>query len=104
MSIFGFNSITATVETAHGGFLNFSQNYFPGWRAYINGESADVEFVNALIMGVYVYPGTHDIKFTFMSTALVNGAIITGIGIVACVAIFAIAPYIKRRRHLTIPS
>ena len=97
------NSITSVVHSEYGGFLNFSQSYYPGWRVYINGQRAELEMVNALIMGVYVPPGTHEIKFSFVSMSFILGAIITCLGIVSCVIIFGvIEPRRERRKSLSI--
>lgn len=53
-------------------FLVFSQNYIPGWRAWINKEEADIFRVNSVFMGIFVPPGEHDIKFEFKYSDLLN--------------------------------
>jgi len=92
------NTITGIVESKKGNFVNFSQNYFPGWRVYIDGKRAELKLVNALIMGVYVPPGIHKIKFSFVSISFILGAIITCLSVVGCITVFGIIPYYKRKK------
>jgi hypothetical protein len=92
---FNFNSIAATVTTTDGGFLNFSQNYFPGWRVYINGSRTELKFVNSLIMGVYVPPGMHSVEFRFVNEGFIIGSIVTGGAIIICVLVFSVLPRLK---------
>ncbi|MDR1220020.1 MAG: YfhO family protein [Treponema sp.] len=93
------NAITATVESDHEGFLNFSQCYFPGWRVYIDGKRADLKVVNALIMGVEIPWGTHEVRFSFVSAGFVLGAIITSVNAIFWIAWLVIILYFKKRRN-----
>jgi hypothetical protein len=92
---FKYNSITSVVKSTKGNFLNFSQNYFPGWRVYIDGKRAELKQVNALIMGVYVPPGIHTVKFAFVSMSFILGLITTCFGIFLCILLFGVFPYIR---------
>jgi hypothetical protein len=96
---FGYNSISAEITSENGGFLNFSQCYFPGWRVYLNGKREDLEFVNSLIMGVYVPEGTHEVRFVFVSISFIIGVIITCFGIIGCIVVFFVLPRLKLRRN-----
>ena len=99
------NRITGVVTSENGGFLNFSQTYFPGWRVYLNDQRAELEQVNALIMGVFIPPGTHNVTFSFVSLSFILGAIITCLGIVACVIIFGvIEPRRSRKKALSVEN
>jgi len=77
------NSITANVTTDEPSFINFSQNYFPGWRAYVNGRRTEVHMVNALIMGIEIPAGQSMIEFKFTSPAFLAGGTITGLTLLA---------------------
>jgi hypothetical protein len=95
---FKYNSITGIVESVNGNFINFSQNYFPGWRVYIDGKRAELKQVNALIMGVYVPPGIHTVKFAFVSISFILGLITTCSGVIACVVLFGLFPYLRQKK------
>jgi hypothetical protein len=96
--IFKNNTITSMVESTNGNFLNFSQNYFPGWRVYIDGKRAELKQVNALIMGVYVPSGIHTVKFSFVSMSFIWGIIFTFTGIIAYCVLFVLLPYRNRKK------
>lgn len=59
------NSVTAEIVTEKQTFVNFSQNYFPGWKAYIDGNDTPIYMVNGLIQGIEVPVGIHEIKFVY---------------------------------------
>lgn len=46
-------------------FLIFSQNYYPGWRAFINGNETPIFRVNTVYMGIFLPAGQHDVKFEY---------------------------------------
>jgi len=93
---FNYTSISARITTKDGGFLNFSQNHYPGWRVYIDGIRTELELVNSLIMGVYLPPGTHEVEFRFVSESLLAGATISGTTILVCVFVFGVLPRLKK--------
>lgn len=59
------NAITATVNTDKDTFLNFSQCYYPGWKAYVDGKETSVYIVDDVIMGADVPAGQHTIEFRY---------------------------------------
>lgn len=85
---FKYNSITANIETAEDTFVNFSQCYYPGWKAYVDGEETDLYQVNGLIMGMEVPAGSHEICFAYEPVIIWIGA-----GISLCTVILMIAPF-----------
>jgi hypothetical protein len=99
---FKHNTISCVVESKskNGNFVNFSQNYFPGWRVYIDGKRAELKQVNALIMGVYVPPGIHTVKFSFISMSFIFGLITTCSSVIACIVLFGLVPYFKRKKSV----
>lgn len=47
------------------GFVVISEGYDPGWRAFLNDRELPVYRVDALIMGVAVPPGEHQIELRY---------------------------------------
>ena len=92
------NYITGIVSSEDGGFLNFSQSYFPGWRVYIDGKRTDLEQVNGLIMGAYVPAGTYEVKFSFVSVSFILGLVISFLSITMCIVVFGVIPRIRKVR------
>lgn len=59
------SQITARVDSSENTFLNFSQNYFPGWKARVNGEPTEIYLVNGLIQGIELPAGESEVRFYF---------------------------------------
>lgn len=74
---FKINSITAKVSSTESSFINFSQNYYPGWKAYVNGELVQIYMVNGLIQGIEVPEGDSIIKFEFTAPMVLIGGVVT---------------------------
>ena len=53
--------------------LVVSQNWYPGWKARVNGELRPVERVNGTLMGVQVAPGASRVEFVYRPTAIPLG-------------------------------
>ena len=59
----GFAEVEVTAQEV--GFLVLSENYDPGWRAYVNGQEADIIKVQNLIQAVKLEKGTHTVTFKY---------------------------------------
>ena len=45
--------------------LVFTDNYYPGWRAYIDGAQTEIFCVNGIFKGIMIPSGEHKVKFVF---------------------------------------
>ena len=54
-----------TAESKTGGVIVFSEIYYPGWKATVDGNEVEVGRVNYVLRAIKVGPGKHDIKLTF---------------------------------------
>jgi len=54
-------------------FLIYSENYFPGWQATMDGVRAPVYRTDGALMGLVVPAGTHQVTLTFVPTLLYYG-------------------------------
>lgn len=75
---FTSNQIHAQIEAEEDTFVNFSQCYYPGWKAYVDGGETELYMVNGLIMGMEVPAGTHDIAFVYRPMSFYVGSAISG--------------------------
>jgi len=48
------------------GYLSTSENYFPGWRAWVNGQEAPVLRSNYTFRALALTPGSHQIVFRYI--------------------------------------
>ncbi len=59
------NNIVFYVRTSSDGVLVVNDVYYPGWKAYIDGERSEVFIANYTFKGVYLPAGEHRIEFIF---------------------------------------
>ena len=62
------NEVHYKVNSAQGGVVVFSEIYYPGWTAYIDGEPAEVGRANYVLRALRVPAGQHEIKMEFRPT------------------------------------
>lgn len=62
------NSFKVDVEMPQDGFLFSSENYYPAWKAYVDGKETKIYRADYLFRAVYLNKGKHEVKFAFEST------------------------------------
>ena len=93
------NSLTARVRSQNTTFVNHSQSFYPGWKAYIDGRPTPIYLVNGVIQGIEVPPGDHIVKFIYDPLSLKVGA---AISIMALLIAFGFIVYEKRRHNTNV--
>ena len=59
------NEVSYEVNSGKGGIVVFSEIYYPGWTATIDGQPAELGRVNYILRALNVKPGKHDVVLTF---------------------------------------
>ncbi|MBR6121588.1 MAG: YfhO family protein [Prevotella sp.] len=59
------NQLTYKVKTAKGGVVVFSEIYYPGWTATIDGEEVELGRVNYVLSALQVGAGEHEVVLSF---------------------------------------
>ena len=59
------NQVTYDVNSGKGGVVVFSEVYYPGWTATIDGEPAELGRVNYILRALNVKPGKHEVVLSF---------------------------------------
>lgn len=59
------NLLKYDVSSAKGGVIVFSEVYYPGWTATVDGQSVEVGRVNYLLRAINVTPGKHKVELVF---------------------------------------
>ena len=59
------NQLTYEVSSDKGGVLVFSEVYYPGWTATIDGKPAELGRVNYILRALRVPAGKHQVKLAF---------------------------------------
>ncbi len=82
------------------GFLAFSQIYYPGWKAAINGTSAKIIKTNGIFSGLQLPPGNSEITISYRPDSFFNGIVLSLISLITLVILNTVAllQNFKRRR------
>ena len=91
------NRVACEIRAMSAGYLVLLDSWYPGWKAYLDGQRVDVLRANYAFRAVAVNPGAHHVEFVFKPVSFYIGATIscTALLIGAVAAIFAAA--IRRR-------
>ena len=94
------NQLTYEVNSGKGGVLVFSEIYYPGWTATVDGEPAELGRVDYILRALQVKPGKHEVVLSFFpksvdTTEAIAYAAYVVLILVLCGAIFL--AYRKRK-------
>jgi uncharacterized membrane protein YfhO len=87
------NTVSIKTQSNKARFLVLSDTYYPGWRAYVNGQEQPVLRVDYTLRGLLLEKGNNTIVFTFKPQSFFWGAgvsVMTLIGLLA--ALFRLRP------------
>ncbi len=77
------NQLKYTVESAAGGVLVFSEIYYPGWTATIDGKPAELGRVNYVLRALHVDGGKHQVELQFFPQTVKTTETIAYVALVA---------------------
>lgn len=71
------NQILIKTKSFADGFLFLSDNYYPGWKAYIDGRETEIYRANYTFRAVFIPQGEHKIEFLFQPQSFKLGLVIS---------------------------
>ena len=89
-------SMAATLVS--NSLLVLGEKYHKGWKATVDGKSAEIVPVNHILRGVYLTPGKHTVEFRFDPLPFKVGKWLT-LGSFALFGIVAVREWWLRRRE-----
>jgi hypothetical protein len=92
--------IEIKIDISRDMFLVLTDNFFDGWKAYVNGSETEIYRTNYLFKGIYVPEGEHTIKFIYKPPYFNIGLIITIISVMLSIILLYIF-YNKDRKFLS---
>ena len=94
------NQLKYDVNSGKGGVIVFSEIYYPGWTATIDGEPAELGRVNYILRALNVKPGKHEVVLSFFpkSVDTTEAVAYTAYGILILVLLGAIFMEYRRRK------
>lgn len=71
------------VQTERPGLLVLSDTYYPGWKAYVDGEKTPIYPTDVALRSVYLEPGEHEVKFVYSPSSFKAGVLVSGLSLLA---------------------
>jgi hypothetical protein len=71
------NSVSLEVSLARPKFLFMSESYYPGWKAYVDGDERRIYRANYAFRAVFLEPGDHRVDFIYRPMTFLLGAAIS---------------------------
>ena len=81
---FATQSISIQTESPAPSMLVVSQTYYPTWKAYVDGRPAMIWRANYAFQAIEVPAGRHHIQLVYKDGKLLAGAVLSGLGLLAC--------------------
>jgi uncharacterized membrane protein YfhO len=94
------NHLTYDVKSDKGGVIVFSEIYYPGWTAAVDGEPVEVGRANYVLRAITVKPGNHKVELMFYPKSLdiTETIAYVAFGILVLVIILAVFLSFRRKR------
>jgi hypothetical protein len=91
-------SLRLNAPAPAGSALVVSENYYPGWRAAVDGKAAELARADYTLIGVPLPEGARRVELTFDSRAYEQGKLITLVAL-ATVVVVTLAGLVADRRR-----
>lgn len=92
------NNLRYTVDSKNGGIVVFSEIYYPGWTATVDGTPTPIARVNYILRAITVKPGKHTVVFDFHPSSIRTTEIIAYISLVLLLLAIVGTVYVEFRK------
>ena len=92
------NQLHYNVESDKGGVLVFSEVYYPGWTATVDGQPIELGRVNYLLRALAIKPGKHEVVLSFFPKSIDRTETIAYISYAALLLLIAATVFLDWRR------
>lgn len=80
--------VVLDVDARRDSLLVLTDTYFPGWRAWIDGQPAEMIRTNYLFRSVATPAGRHVVELEYRPLSIRVGAVLTGVSVIALILLF----------------
>ena len=95
------NNMTYTVNSTKGGVVVFSEVYYPGWTATIDGQPAELGRVNYILRALNVKAGKHEVVLDFHPTSISTTETIAYAALIVLLLAICVAIYSEKKKQKT---
>lgn len=92
------NNLRYTVDSKNGGIVVFSEIYYPGWTATVDGTPTPIARVNYILRALTVKSGKHTVVFDFHPSSIRTTEIIAYISLVLLLLAIVGTVYVEFRK------
>jgi hypothetical protein len=85
---FANQSISIQAEAPAASLVVIAQTHYPAWKAYVDGRPATIWRANYAFQALEVPAGRHQIKMVYEDKKLLAGAVLSGLGLLACAGLW----------------
>ena len=93
------NRLKYNVNTGKGGVLVFSEIYYPGWTATVDGEPVELGRVDYILRALNIKPGKHEVELSFFPKSVNTTETIAYLSYVMLLLIIGGAVFIEWRKR-----
>ena len=95
------NRLTYDVSSDKGGVLVFSEIYYPGWEATVDGQPVELGRVDYILRALNIQPGKHQVELSFFPKSVNMTETIAYIAYVLLLLLVAGGLYLEWKRKKT---
>ena len=93
------NQLTYEVNSGKGGVVVFSEIYYPGWTATVDGQEQPLGRVNYVLRALQVKPGKHEVVLSFFPKSIDRTETIAYMAYVLLLLIIVALVWTAYRKH-----
>ena len=99
------NQLTYEVESGKGGVVVFSEIYYPGWTATVDGEEQELGRVDYVLRALQVKPGRHTVVLSFFPKSIDRTETVAyaGYAVLVIILLLLLSHTLRRRGDRTTP-
>ena len=98
------NHLVYNVTSKNGGIIVFSEIYYPGWTATVDGVQAELGRANYILRALNIKPGKHEVVLDFHPASLrkTEGIAYGSYGVLVLILVIGILTEWKRRKETSV--
>lgn len=91
------NRVTGEVSTDKTALLFLADNYYPGWKAYIDGQETAIYVANYTFRAILIPEGKHKVEFVYEPDSFRLGGVISFVSLQALLATIGILHHMRKK-------
>ena len=104
LKVYEPNHLVYNITSKNGGIIVFSEIYYPGWTATVDGVQAELGRANYILRALNIKPGKHEVVLDFHPASLrkTEGIAYGSYGVLVLILVIGILTEWKRRKETAV--